>query len=337
MNGDEFTPVEQELIARLRNAPQRKLSARATQAIRQRVLSEVINPTIPILPGGSGGLLYTPLQLALGFAMTAVMVTVGVLAVANWLQPDQPIMMPANTQIAVEATASPIETATMPTEITTVPSATPTTIPTETPGPTSTPPPTETPLADHEPQLPSVVVVEGVVEQLDGNIITIFGFDIEIPPDHPILNVVDVGDMLRIEGAFTTEDTLVARVIDNLLDADIADATVGVAGPVEAIEDNIVTINSIDLAFAPDNPILETLKIGDFLSVAGNFELQDTGYLLVVVYVEIITETGLGIPPNCFYEETGMGIGMAMGRWRCHGMGAMGMEGMGMGAMGMGN
>jgi hypothetical protein len=339
MNGDEFTPSEQELIARLRNAPQRRLSTRTVQAIREKVLAEVANPPKSNPSSGSGGVSVAQAQLITGFAIAATIILMSGLLLMSRSQSDDKAVVPKPpTQIAAQNTSMPTETALLPTG---TPQPTDTLLPTDTPPPTTTPDATVTtmPASVSVETLQPLMVIEGVVENIDENTITMSGFDIEVTSDHPILTVIDVGDMLRIEGTLTAEDTLVASVINNLLDDAGTDATVGLAGPIEAIEDNIITINGIDLAIDPDDPILKTLEAGDFLSVAGNFELQDAGYLLVAVRVEIITEVGMSISPNCYYEETGMGMGMAMGRWRCDGMGAMGMEamGMGMGAMGMGN
>lgn len=334
MSSDEFTPAEHELIARLQNAPQRRLSARTVQAIREKVLAELINPTIPISTGGSGGVSFTQIHFIAGFAIAAMIILASGLLLTSRSQPDDVVVSQPPTEIAVQDTPIPTQTAPMPTD---TPQPTDTPSPTATPDATVTATPTSVSVETPQP----LIIIEGVVENIDENTITIYGFDIEIPPNHPLLIVIDVGDMLRIEGTLTAEGTLIASLIDNLLDEAGTDATVGLAGPIEAIDDNIITINGIDLAIDPDNPILETLEAGDFLSVEGNFELEDAGYLLVVVRAEVIAEAGMSISPQCYYEETGMGMGMAMGRWRCDGMGAMGMEamgmGMGMGGMGMGN
>jgi hypothetical protein len=61
------------------------------------------------------------------------------------------------------------------------------------PIPTDTVPPTASPL-------PTTLVIEGVVEAVDANTITVFDMDIEIEPTNPILAEIQVGDHVRIVG-----------------------------------------------------------------------------------------------------------------------------------------
>jgi hypothetical protein len=43
-------------------------------------------------------------------------------------------------------------------------------------------------------------VIEGPVETININIITIFGITIEVDPEDSILTVIQVGDVIRVEG-----------------------------------------------------------------------------------------------------------------------------------------
>jgi hypothetical protein len=370
MNGDHFTPEEQVLIDRLRHAPQPRLSPRAAQVIRQKMLAEFAQPTMPPPQADGGTTWFTAGRFALGLAAAVtVIVVIGLLLTGDTEDEFDTLSPP--TQIAAHSSATATPTATVATvtitpppteeptpaaviEATRTPSATtaatiipsPTEEPTptavveatDTPAPTATTSvamlPSPTPLPSEEP----VIVIEGPVQRIDDDTITVFDMEIAVAPDHPILNLIDVGDTLRIEGAVGTGNTLSATVIDNLSAEVTGEATVGLDGPVDSIEENIVIINGIDVAFDPDDPLLESLRVGDFLHVEGNFELREEQYRLVVVTVEIVSHVGGGLPPECYFEETGMG----MGRWRCPpppgmGMGAMGMGAMGMEAMGMGN
>jgi uncharacterized repeat protein (TIGR01451 family) len=45
-----------------------------------------------------------------------------------------------------------------------------------------------------------IVVIEGPVDGINGNIITIYGVDFELDPNDPRLTVLQIGDILRIEG-----------------------------------------------------------------------------------------------------------------------------------------
>ena len=64
-----------------------------------------------------------------------------------------------------------------------------------------------------EGELPVTIVIEGPVEQININIIVIFGFEVEINPDDPLLAVIQVGDMVRIEGLLENPMLLDGQVI----------------------------------------------------------------------------------------------------------------------------
>lgn len=46
----------------------------------------------------------------------------------------------------------------------------------------------------------AIIIIEGPVDAIDGNTIIIFGFPIVLDPDDPRLTVIQVGDIIRIEG-----------------------------------------------------------------------------------------------------------------------------------------
>lgn len=64
--------------------------------------------------------------------------------------------------------------------------------------PTAVPslPPVVEPTAEHEVRL----TLEGVVEAIDGRVLTISGIEIELAEDDPLLDVLWVNDRVRIEG-----------------------------------------------------------------------------------------------------------------------------------------
>jgi hypothetical protein len=159
------------------------------------------------------------------------------------------------------------------------------------------------------------------------NIITIYDFDIEVEPTHPMLNIIDIGDVVHMEGVFGNSGVIVANLISNVFN-NTTDATASLDGPIEAINGDVVIVNGIPVQFSPDDPQLATLKVGDFLSVQGNFEDNGATIVLVIVNVTIINNVIINGNPFCWYHEGGMG----MGHWHCDGMG---MGGMGMGGMGM--
>lgn len=191
--------------------------------------------------------------------------------------------------------------------------------------------PTATPTADPN----AVIVVEGPVANIVTNIITIYDFQIEVEPTHPILNIIDIGDVIRVEGTFGEMGVIVASVVSNVSTTTTVTTgvTVSLDGPVEAINGNVVVVNGIPVQFTPNDPRLATLRVGDFLNVQGNFEGSGTNVVLIVINITIVNNVIVDDNPYCWFHVDGMGMGM--GHWHCDGMG-MGMgTGMGMG-MGMG-
>jgi hypothetical protein len=81
--------------------------------------------------------------------------------------------------------------------LTPTPTATPETTPEATPE--ATPAVTPTPGG-----LPITIVIEGPVQAININIITIYNINIQIDPNDPILQIIQIGDIVHIEG--NTED-----------------------------------------------------------------------------------------------------------------------------------
>lgn len=332
MSQDDFTPTEQAIISRLRQAPQWRLTPRAYHAIHEKILAELANPTPPPTPpaGGNGLFSAAPGPWLMGGLVMAVALVIG--GIVAWGQVSQ--------GGGIGALATPTEVAT-PTEMPVTPSLITTSTATWTATATRTPSPTFTATAT-TPAMPTVtptevvLLIEGTVDQVVDNVITIQGTEVLVPTQHPLLAVIDVEDTLRIEAVSNIDGVLEARVIANLT-AETTDATVGLVGPIEAINGNRITVNGVELVLGSDEPLLPALRVGDFVDVEGNVEQQGAAYVIVVLRVAVLTTAAEGIAPHCYFEERGMGMGaMGMGRWRCDAMGAMGMGGMGMG-MGMGN
>jgi hypothetical protein len=88
-----------------------------------------------------------------------------------------------------------------------VPSPTPTPTFTPTPTPQGTPAPTVTPSLTPTPGgtvtpggLPITIIIEGPVQEINVNIITIYDIDIIVGDDDPILGIIQIGDILHVEG-----------------------------------------------------------------------------------------------------------------------------------------
>lgn len=54
--------------------------------------------------------------------------------------------------------------------------------------------------------MPVTIVIEGPVEAININIIVIYGIEVEIDPLDPILTVIRIGDLLRVEGNYDEDD-----------------------------------------------------------------------------------------------------------------------------------
>lgn len=203
--------------------------------------------------------------------------------------------------------------------------------PTPVPEVTETPEPETTP----EPVDPdTIIVIQGPVQNININIITIYNIDVTVEPQNPILSLIEIGDMVRIEGFIGTTGVITATLINTLTGSESTTpgASVGIQGPIERIDGNRIVVNGITVQLDPNDPLLPTLVVGNFIDVQGNFVVVNNVYVLSVVNFVIINNAYIGVPASCWWH--GMG---GMGHWHCDGMGmGMGMEAMGMG-MGMGN
>ncbi|MEO1669014.1 MAG: DUF5666 domain-containing protein [Chloroflexota bacterium] len=99
---------------------------------------------------------------------------------------DDDISVTATADVIETATATPIETAnTVTPDASGTPSATP----------------TDTVSTDE-----FIIVVEGPVQQINVNVITIYNLDIALERDAPALTVIRIGDVVRVEGVLPGDD-----------------------------------------------------------------------------------------------------------------------------------
>ena len=181
---EQFTSQEQFLIQRLQRAPQPTLSPERFSAIRVSLFEAMDRPP---LPSPRTALRFSaPVVVA---AVIVIVVVITVVLVASGVFSPTPI---PTTTIAPTQTASPIVTQT--------PSPTPTASSTSTSTPEATPETTQEP----------VLVVEGPISSINGNIITIFGVEVIINPSDPMLSAIQVGDVVHIEGSNGTAGIIVA-------------------------------------------------------------------------------------------------------------------------------
>ena len=56
---------------------------------------------------------------------------------------------------------------------------------------------------------PPLIVIEGPVEDITDNTITVFDTIIEVEPDNPLLDAITIGDVVRVEGDYITRDAII--------------------------------------------------------------------------------------------------------------------------------
>ncbi|MEP6984115.1 MAG: hypothetical protein ABI970_00855 [Chloroflexota bacterium] len=182
---EQFDTPEQALIERLRRAPQPELAADVRTAIRVRVLDALDHPPIP----APRPALPRPILVIAVVLVAAALIAGGVLLVLS--QQKQTIVTPTAT---IAPTMSAMPTITVPAIISS-PVATGTYIPQPTPTADVTLSPTPAPTAS----VSTIIVIEGPVEQINGNVITIYGTQVEIPANDPILTSISIGVIVHVE------------------------------------------------------------------------------------------------------------------------------------------
>ncbi|MEO8612372.1 MAG: hypothetical protein ABI690_31040 [Chloroflexota bacterium] len=195
----EFDPQEQDMINRLTNAPQPSLNPDAFEAIRARMLDamDMPAPQQPHSPiSGRQWLSHPPV-------IAAIIVSVLIVSSAIILLTNQNAQPPTPTSIP---TIVPTFTLIPPTSQ--IPTETMTSIPT----PSLVPEVTESTTPEVTATIGPVIVVEGPVEAINDNVITIYGVDITINPDDPILATIQVGDVLHVEADYATNTTTIVAV-----------------------------------------------------------------------------------------------------------------------------
>lgn len=190
MNDPEFDPQEQAVINRLANAPQPTLNPAAFEMIRAQMLDAMDAPP-QIKPMRR---VWSRPPVIAAVAVTVVLASFVIILVSNL------------SGVSPTPTSPP----TSPPTFTIVP---PTTVPTavtitKAPPMTSSVEPTVTVTATLEP----VIVVEGPVESIVDNIITVYGIEITVDPDDPILSSIQIGDVLHIEADYATDTTTIVAV-----------------------------------------------------------------------------------------------------------------------------
>ncbi len=190
---EQLTPEEQNLIARLQNAPQPELRPDAFEAIRAQMLNAMNLPPVPAP---------TPLVSlpAIVGALVVVIVVIGIVVIGGVGQQESTTPTPVLTTAPSATLPAEIATVEVTPEI--VPSLTATLEPTATltAEATTEPTPEITPETTLEPTLDSIIIIEGPIDEIRDNVIVIFGIEIIINPTDPILGVIQIDDVLHVEG-----------------------------------------------------------------------------------------------------------------------------------------
>jgi hypothetical protein len=207
MNDSDFTPQEQELINRLANAPQSDLSPDALNAIRSRILDGMDSLPVENTPRRLGRT--TPATMPIMAAVAAILIVVIGVSVLFFNQP-QIIATPTPVPILYPTATSLPPTATFIPPTTTPPVAAVVTQTTPLPLLSSTP--DITPEISQTPSLEPLIVIEGPVEAITANIVTIYGIDIALDPDDPLLTIIVVGDILHVEADYDAITAVIVAV-----------------------------------------------------------------------------------------------------------------------------
>jgi len=92
--------------------------------------------------------------------------------------------------------------------------------------PEATPESTPIPEVTVEPGSPVIIVIEGPVQAININIITIYNINIQLDPNDPNLKIIKVGDIVHIEGTPTgTGNVIIIAVTVIIINVDVNPTT----------------------------------------------------------------------------------------------------------------
>jgi hypothetical protein len=182
-------------------------------------------------------------------------------------------------------------------------------------------------------------VLDGVVQAIRANVVTVNQTQVTLATNDPILKTLHVGDTIHVDGSIDPKGKLFASSVQ--VNAGATNSSASVDGIVQAISNNVVTINGIQIQIPADYPGLASIKVGAFLSVDGYFRSNGTTLILIVIDVTVVPTAQVPTFVKCLTAQPAMGMEVppAMGPPDAMGMGdpAMGPpDAMGMGDPAMG-
>jgi hypothetical protein len=240
MSEQEFTPQELALIERIKNAPQPTLGHDAFERLRAQVIAEVdaLPPSTP--PSQPGTSLPAPTMIVIAVMVVVIIVSILILTSTRSQapQPTQPpsatgvTATPASPTTAPTLSATPVSSEVLPVQpapaSTSSPTAGATLEPTHMPQPTSestaettpeeTPPVTATGAGAEN----TLIVLEGPVQSINVNVITVFDVQLQVNPDDPILANLHIGDNVHVEGRMVQDGDVFIVVVVNITRIDVA-------------------------------------------------------------------------------------------------------------------
>ena len=195
MPDDMFTPEEAALIQRLREASQPELKPLAFESIRQKVLRELDTPPHTI-PRHTPRSYWVVLVLAEGVLILVLLIVMMFLLVQRQKDLGTPSITPSATFTATAVPdPSPLSTVeaapALPTQQVFQPQSTATMTRQGNSVITAT---------AVMPQEQVILVLEGPVQKITDDGIVVFDMDIRLAPNDPILELIEVGMIVYVEG-----------------------------------------------------------------------------------------------------------------------------------------
>lgn len=162
------------------------------------------------------------------------------------------------------------------------------------------------------------ITVEGPVEAITENSITVLGLEIQVDPENPILTEISLDDMVRVEGDVFLEDdgttTIVAEnisLIDEVTSAVYVAAALNIdchlkksgrvtckqayvpsiviEGPLEAITGSLITVLGTEIQL-PDDLALVEVSLNDLVRVEGDVIVEGETTTIIAHNILLIDE-----------------------------------------------
>ncbi|MEZ4670282.1 MAG: hypothetical protein R3E39_20440 [Anaerolineae bacterium] len=196
---DQFTPEEIDVIQQLRNDIRPMLKPHMVDAIRLELLSEMDR----VFPASEQPPPTSPKVAPVGVIAVIVIIIAIVIVAIIASAPKQPVTQttPSLPALVIPPTLTPIpevNSASATKEFTPEVSHTPTVM--------SASPEVVLPSASAAATGDAILIIDGPVEQINDNVVTIFNISILVDEASPILTEISIGDILHVEGHATTRE-----------------------------------------------------------------------------------------------------------------------------------